>query len=64
MRLNIGVIGPEELFGALNRERLHGIHRKTTAVPTLSGITFGVLVGQDASGRGADRASHVVLGGD
>ena len=64
MRLDVGVIGTEELFGALDRERLHGIHRETAAVPPLSGITLGVLVGQDAAGRGADGAGHVVFGGD
>ena len=50
MRLHVGVLGAEELLGAIARQVLHDIGEFAAAVVALAGIALGVLVGEDAAG--------------
>ena len=46
MRLHIGRVCAEQLFGPVDGQLLGHIHIFTTAVITLARVTFGVLVGE------------------
>src|SRR5690606_12974069 len=64
LRLGVGVVGAEQLPGAIDRQLLGDGHVLAAAVVALAGIAFGVLVGQLAAlGLHAPRAG-VVLAGD
>src|SRR5690606_16060421 len=64
MRLDVGVVGAEQLPGAIDRQLLGDVHVLAAAVVALAGIAFGVLVGQLAAlGLHHPRAG-VVLAGD
>src|SRR5437868_4200850 len=58
------MIGPEELFGALDGEVLGHVHVLATAVISLSWVALSVLVGEDRTLRFQHRSAHVILGGD
>ena len=49
MGLDVGVLGTEQLAGALDGDVLHLIHIDTAAIVALAGQALGVLVGQDAA---------------
>ena len=51
VRLNVRVLGPENLFRPIDRQLFNSVDIFTTAVPTFSGITFGVLVCEHAALR-------------
>ena len=60
--LDIGPTSSEKLLQAINRQLLHLINNRTTAVVALAWQPFGVLVRQDTSLRQHDIVTHVVLG--
>jgi hypothetical protein len=64
VRLDVGVLGAEELLGPVDRELLGDIDPLAAAVVALAGIPLGVLVGEHRPGRVEDRLRHEVLGGD
>jgi hypothetical protein len=49
MRLDIGMLRAEELFGPLTRQTLNNISKLAAAVITLAGISLSVLVGKDGA---------------
>ncbi|MNQ61136.1 hypothetical protein D3C85_754450 [compost metagenome] len=46
MRLNVGVVGTEQLFGAIDSQLLDDVDVLATTVVALARVAFGVLVGQ------------------
>ncbi|MCY1452899.1 hypothetical protein D9M71_698580 [compost metagenome] len=64
MRLDVGVIGAEQLFGAVDGQLLDHVDMLATAVVTLARITFGILVGQAAALGLHHTFAGVVLRGD
>jgi hypothetical protein len=46
MRLHVGVIGAEQLLGAVDGQLFDFIHMLAAAVVALARVAFGVLVGQ------------------
>ena len=64
VRLDVGVLGAEELLGAVARQVLDDVGELAAAVVALAGIAFGVLVGEDAAGGFEDRLGGEVLAGD
>ncbi len=47
--LDVGVIGAEELFGAVDGELLDVVDEFAAAVPAFGGVALGVFVGEDAA---------------
>ena len=45
MRLNVGVLGPEYLFGAVDGQLLCYVNVTAPAIVTFVGIPFGVFIG-------------------
>ena len=64
MRLDVGVIGTEQLLGPVDGQLLDHINVLATAVVTLARITFGVLVGQAAALGFHHPLAGVVFRGD
>lgn len=64
MRLDVGMLGSEELAGTVAGERLGNVDELTAAIVPPTGIAFGVLVRQDGAGSLQDRGTGVILGGD
>ena len=64
MRLHVGVLGAEELLGAIARQVLDHIGELASAVVALAGITLGVLVGEDRARGFQHRLAHEILRGD
>ena len=64
MRLHVGVLGAEQLLGAVARQVLDDVGELAAAVIALAGIAFGVLVGEDAAGGFEDRFGSEILAGD
>ena len=64
VRLHVGVLGAEELFGAVARQVLHHVGELASPVVAPAGIAFGVLVGEDRAGRFQHGFAHKVFGGD
>jgi len=64
MRLNIGMFGSKNLFGAFDREGFHDVDFFTTAVIPFAGVTFGIFVGEDAALRFENGFGDHVFGGD
>src|SRR5687767_14450559 len=50
MRLDVRVVGSEQLLCASDRERLRDIHELTAAVVPPAGISLGVLIGEHRAG--------------
>ena len=64
MRLDVGVIGVEQLLGAVDGQLFGDIHELAAAVVALARIAFGVLVGQHRT-LGLEHArAGVVFRGD
>jgi hypothetical protein len=63
-RLDVGVLGAEQLLGPPDGKPFSLIHELATTVVASAGIALGVLVGQDRSRRFQNRLAHEVLGGD
>jgi len=51
VRLHVHVVGPEELLGPLDGQRLGHIHELAAPVVALARVSFGILVGQGRSHR-------------
>ncbi len=64
VRLDVDVFGVEELPGALPRKVLDFIGILTATVIALTGIAFGVFVGEDAARGFEDGLGGKVLAGD
>ena len=64
MRLDVGVLGAEELLGPVDRQPLDLVDELATAVIPLAGQTLGVLVGQDRADGLHDGGAGVILRGD
>ena len=64
MRLHVGVLGAEELLGAVASQVLDDVDELAAAVIALAGIAFGVLVGEDAAGGFQHGFGGEVLAGD
>ena len=64
VRLHVGVVGAEELLGALDGESFRDVDELATAVITLARITFGVLVGEHRALRFQHARADVVFRGD
>ncbi len=62
--LDVGVIGPEQLFGALDGQLLDLVDVLAAAVVTLARVALCVLVGQAAALRLHHAFAGVVLRGD
>jgi hypothetical protein len=64
VRLDVGVLGPEELLGTVDRELLGDVDLLAASVIALARIALGVLVGEHRAGGVEDRLRDEVLGGD
>ena len=64
VRLHVGVFSPKKLLGALPRQLFHHVGKLATAVVALSGIAFGVLVGEYRAHGFQHGFADEVLGGD
>ena len=61
VRLDVDMIGPEELFGPLDSQGLHDIDKFAPIVVSLSRVTFGVFVGHDAALGFENRLAHKIF---
>ena len=64
MGLHVGVVGVEEVLGAVAGEVLGHVDELAAAVVPAAGIALGVLVGQHAADRLHDGRAGVVFAGD
>jgi hypothetical protein len=64
VRLDVHVLGPEQLLGAFDGQRLGDVHELAAAVVPPARVAFGVLVRHHAAGRFHDREADEVLGRD
>ena len=64
VRLQVGVLGAEQLLGALDADLLGDVDDLAAAVVALAGVALGVLVGQRRAERGEHRRAGEVLAGD
>jgi len=64
VRLDVGVDGAKQLFGAINGQTLGHINILATAVIALARITFGIFVGQNRSLRSQYTRRGVVFRGN
>ena len=62
--LDVGVLGAEELLGAIAGEGLDDVGEFTAAVVALAGVALGVLIGEDGAGGFQYSARDEVLRGD
>ena len=64
VRLHVGVLGAEDLFGAVAGEVLDDVREFATAVVAFAGIAFRIFVGEDRACGLEHGAADEVLGGD
>src|SRR5438876_835881 len=64
VRLHVGVVGAEDLLGALDRQRLAAVDVLAAAVVALPGVALGVLVRERRPHGREDRVRDDVLGRD
>ena len=64
MRLQVGVLGAEQLRGPRDADLLGPVHHLAAAVVAPAGIALGVLVGQRGAERGQHGRAGQVLAGD
>ncbi len=62
--LDVGVLGPKELFGPLPGQLLHLVHPLAAAVIPLAGVALGVFIGEHRPHGGQHRRGDDVLRGD
>jgi len=62
MGLDVGVLRSEEAFGPFDGEAFHHVDEPAAAVVPLSGVAFGVLVGEHRSLGFEDHAFGVLVG--
>ena len=61
VRLDVGVIGAEELFGAVAGQVFDHVGILAAAVVALAGVAFGIFIGEDRTGRFQHRLADKVL---
>ncbi|CAB4344353.1 unannotated protein [freshwater metagenome] len=61
MRLDVGVIGSEQLLRAIDPELLGDIDKLAAAVVALSRVALGILVGENAALAFENRLGNEVL---
>ncbi len=61
MRLDVGIVGAEQLLGAFDGQCFDLVHMLATAVVALARIAFGVFVGEAAALRLHHAFAGVVL---
>ena len=64
VRLDVHVLGAEQLLRAVDRQALGHVHVLAAAVVAPAGVALGVLVGEHRPLAVEDRLGHEVLGGD
>ena len=64
VRLHVGVVGAEQLLGAVDRQLLDLVHPLAAAVVAAAGVALGVLVGEHRADRLQHGGPGEVLGGD
>jgi hypothetical protein len=64
MRLHVDVLGTEQLLGAIDGKLLGDVDELAAAVVAASGITLGILVGENRALRFENGAADDVLGSD
>ena len=64
VRLDVGMVGAEELFGAVAGQVLDDVGVLASAVVALAGIALGVLVGEDRAGGFKHGLADKVFRGD
>ena len=64
VRLHVGVLGPEELLGAVNGELFDLVHVFAPAVPAFLGVTFRVLVREHGALGFHDGGAGEIFRGD
>ena len=64
VRLDIGVIGAEEILAALDREILGLVNLGAAAVVAAAGIALGILIGQGRAERREHAWAGEILAGD
>ena len=64
VRLDVGVLGAEELLGPVDGELLDLVHHLAAAVVALARVALGVLVGEGRAGGLQHRRGDEVLAGD
>lgn len=64
MGLDVGMVGMEELLGALNGEGLNLVHVFVAAVVALTRVAFAILVGEDGAHGFQNVGGDIVLAGD
>src|SRR5689334_2805013 len=64
MRLNVGMFGPKELFGALEGKLFGHVHIFTASVPAAFWVALGVLISQDRTLRLHDGQAGEIFTGD
>ena len=62
--LDVGVLGAEKLFGAVDGQGFHHVHVLAAAVVAATGVALGILVVHDAGLGFEDGLAGVVFGGD
>ena len=64
VRLHVGMLGAEELLGAVAGQVLDDVGELAAAVVALAGIAFRVFIGEDGAGGLEHGAGDEVLAGD
>ena len=64
MRLDVGVLRAEEVFGQIDGSSLDGVDVLTPGVEPVVGVALGVLVGEEVAHGELDGEGGVVLRGD
>ena len=64
MRLDVGVLGPEEVFGKLDCPSLDGVDVVASGIEAVVGVALGVLVREEVGHGELDGEGGVVLRGD
>jgi hypothetical protein len=61
MRLNIHMLGTEQVLGALNRQRLDYVNEFAASVVTAPRVSLGILVRENGANRFENGFSHEIL---
>ncbi len=64
VRLDVGVFGTEEAFGAVDGELFHRVDIFAAAVPAFAGVALGIFVREHAALGFHDRAAGKIFRGD
>lgn len=61
VRLDVHMVGTEELLGPLDRKRFGHVHELAAPVVAFPWVTFGILIGQGRSHRLQHGLAHEIL---